>query len=621
MARTFRKTTARLILAGGVAIAALAVADRSAPLLGKFSISFGDGAVLKTDGIRLGNGLIGSALAQSPGEVTIDNVEVASGTASFQIPRITFSGVNLSREELTSLFGAGGSGALWERLASISADSVEIPEIVIEQNMDGVTQRVVYENVTATDIVDGRIGEIVAAGGAFEAEGGDEAGKGSFGRTSIKGFDLPLLLQFYTRAAGDGPNPRRTVYESFELDDLVMTAEGEVEFRIARLSGSEFTLRLLQRPFEAMAAEIAALEGREDPTPEETARLMSFVADVFDAFGFEEMEATEITMRSLRDEAFEGRISRIAFTSEGASLGTRLENLSIETEAGSATIDSISSEGFSFQPMIESMRQFGADPAAEIDEAALRRMVPAFGTVTIAGLDADIAPEGPGSEMGFSMGQMQITADAPHEGIPTNFRFAFDNVAFDVPADSGVEGLEQVRALGYERIDVSGVFASQWNKATNEVVITEFSFSGEEMGSVALRGVLGNMTEAITNPDQDVAKAAVMNGTLKNVHLMIDDEGLAERLLERQAEEMGATPDALRMQFGMMATAMMPAMLGGSAQAQALAEAVGAFIAEPGELEVSAVSREQEGVPLKSLRAIGQPAGLLEQFEVSAEKR
>jgi len=216
---------------------------------------------------------------------------------------------------------------------------------------------------------------------------------------------------------------------------------------------------------------------------------------------------------------------------------------------------------------------------------------------------------------------MEITATEPRGGIPTNSRFAFDEVAFDLPADTGEPNVERLRALGYERINVSGAIATRWNQAANELVINEIAFSGEDMGSIALRGVLGNMSENIFSPNQAVAMVALMGGTVKNVHLTIDNEGLAERVLEMQASDMGTTADALRMQFGMMATAMLPAMLGNSEQARALSQAIGQFVANPGELEISATARNNGGLAFTEFLSISQPAALLERLDLSATAR
>ena len=147
------------------------------------------------------------------------------------------------------------------------------------------------------------------------------------------------------------------------------------------------------------------------------------------------------------------------------------------------------------------------------------------------------------------------------------------------------------------------------------------SFSGVDIGSVSVRGVLGNMTENIFVANQAAAQMALMSGTVKNLHVMIENEGGVERALEIQAKDMGTTPDALKMQFGMMATAMLPAMLGNSEQARGLSQAVGQFLANPGELEISATARNGDGIAFGEFLAVSQPAALLEQMDLSATAR
>jgi hypothetical protein len=624
MARSFRKTAIRFALAGGVCAAALAMADRTLPVVVDLAIPLGDGYSLSADRIFFSNGLIGSALAQSAGDVTIENIRVEGETGGFHIPNITFTGVNLSRDELTSIFSDEGDEPVWERLTRISAQTISAPEVTISYEIENASQELVYRDVTARGIVDGRIAEISSPSGSFDVEAEDESGQGSFGRTMINGLDLPHVVRFYTQAIEPGAaNPHRTVYESFSVEDFRLTDSEQVEMVIGRMSGSDVQVRLLDRPFQSIIADLGALEGRDDLSREEAGTLMAFIVDIIDSVGFGDLEMTDIRMQNLEDDDVRITISRASMSSMagGAFSSGTIEGIDIATPEGSARIDSMTSEGFSFAPMREAFRQIQANPDQQLDRASVRRLIPNLGTFKISGLASNFAMEETGEEVDFSLRELEVTATEPRGGVPTNVRFAFDDLAFDLPADTGEEGVERLRAMGYERLELSGAVATRWNEAANELVISEMSFSGVDMGSVSIRGVLGNMNENIFNPNQTVALMALMSGTVKSLHLMVENEGAIERALEIQARDMGTTPDALRMQFGMMATAMLPAMLGNSEQARSLSQAIGQFIANPGELEISATARNGQGIAFAEFLAISQPAALLEKIDLSATAR
>jgi hypothetical protein len=624
MSRSFRKTATRFALAGGVCVAALVVADRTVPIVVDVAMPLSGGYSLSADRVFFSSGLIGSAFAQSVGDVTIENVAIETAMGSYRVPSITFTGVNLSRDELAAILSGEGDEPVWQRLARISAQSFSAPEVAVSFEADGANQELTYRDLTATGIAEGVIAQVSSESGSFAVEAEDESGEGSFGRTAITGLDLPHLVRFYTQTIEPGAdNPHRTVYETVSVEDFRMTDGDEVEMNIASLSGSQVQVRLLDRPFQAILADLSALEGRDDLSREEAATLMAFIVDIVDSVAFGEMEMTGIAMRNLEDDDVRITVDRAAVSSMAGGAIERglIEGIDIATPEGNARIASMSSEGFSFAPMSEAFREMQANPDEQLDRETVQRLIPNFGTFRIAGLTSNFAMEETGEDIDFSMREMEITATEPRGGLPTNVRFAFEDLAFDLPADTEEDGIERLRAMGYERLDLSGAVAARWNEAANELVISEMSFSGVDMGTLSIRGVLGSMNQSIFDANRTVALMALMSGTVKNLHVTIENEGAVERALEVQAKDMGTTPDALRMQFGMMATAMLPAMLGNSEQARGLSQAIGQFLANPGELEISATARDGDGIAFGQFLSISQPAALLEQIDLSATAR
>lgn len=616
------RVASTLLAAGVLAAGAAAILDRAAPAVEGLTITFAGGETLRIGRIALDGGLIGAALAQS-GDFTIENLEFSGDFGTYSLPNIAFSGVNLARAEIEAAFTGGDPVEIRRMISRLSATSVSAPEMIATQTLGDYAQSIVYRGIAARDIVEGRIGTLSMEGATFS--GRDEEGRieGSVGAGSMTGLDLGFTLRFYTEAAGDGPNDFVRVHEGFTFDDIVVRDDDEFEMKITLLTGSEQSMRLLSKPFPETMRMLEELDGRDDLTPEETRASLEFVSDLFQSFTFGPFEAIGVSLVATGEDPVDMTIGSIAIDPTGSLgfTGMRIADIAGETDGGTFSIQRITSEGFSFEPVLDGMRRMAVDPSIEMDPAAMQRMIPVIGTTTITGVAANVAPEGPGSEVDIALGSLSITADEPYEGLPTNLRFSFANLAFDLPEDSDEEFVEQLRGIGYERLDVSGALAARWNETASEIVISEVSLGGVDMGSLALRGVVGGIGPGLFSADDDERMGALFSGAVKNVHLMFENRGVVERLLALQADGMGMRPEDVAMQFGAMAEGMLPAMLGGSDQARALGQAVAAFLRSPGEIEVSAQSRDPEGVPVFEFMMMSSPAALMEQIDLTAIAR
>ncbi|TVR07255.1 MAG: hypothetical protein EA385_13365 [Salinarimonadaceae bacterium] len=611
-----------LLAAGLVATGGAVVLDRAAPALEGVTISLAGGKTLQIGRIALDGGLIGAALAQS-GDFVLENVEFSGDFGAYSFPTITFSGVNLAQAEIQAVFAGGDPVDLLRLLERLSATAVTAPEMTATQTIGDYAQSVVYRRLEALNVNEGRVGSLTMEGGTISAHDGEERLEGSFGAFSATNFDLAFSLRFYVDSAGDAPNEMVTVYDAFTLDDLVVGDGREYEIRVAAITGSDFKMRLLDKPFPETVRFLEEIQGRDDLTPEETRSALTFVIDIMESFSSGPFGAIDVAIEATGDEAVNLTIASIAFDPTGSLgfTGMRIDGVDGETDAGSFSIQRIASEGFSLAPVIEGMRSVAADPSLEMDPASMQRMIPVIGTTTITGLVADMAPDGPGSEVNVALGALSMTADEPVNGLPTNIRFSFSNLAFDLPEDSGEEFVEQMREFGYERVDLSGALGMRWNEATNEIVVSDVSFGGADIGALSLRGVVGGVGPGLFSADEDERMSTLFSATVKNVHLMFENRGVVEQLLALQATDLGMSAEEVAMQFSVMAEGMLPMMLGGSDQARGLGQAIGAFLKAPGEIEISAQARDPEGVPVLELTMLSSPAALMEQIDLTAIAR
>lgn len=616
------RVASTLLAAGVLTAGGAAILDRAAPAVEGLTITFAGGETLRIGRIALDGGLIGAALAQS-GDFTIENLEFSGDFGTYSLPNIAFSGVNLARAEIEAAFAGGDPVDVQRMISRLSATSVSAPEMIATQTLGDYAQSIFYRGIEARDVTEGRIGTLTMAGATFSGRDGEERIEGSVGAGTMNGLDLGFTLRFYTEAAGDGPNEFVRVHEGFSFDDIVFGDGREFEMKITLLTGAELSMRLLSKPFPETMRMLEELDGRDDLTPEETRASLEFVSDLVQSFTYGPVEAIGVSLVATGDEPVNMTIGSIAFDPTGSLgfTGIRIDDIAGETGGGTFSIQRIASEGFSFEPVLEGMRLMAADPSLETDPAALQRMIPVLGTTTITGVVADVMPEGPDSKVEITLGSLSVTADEPYNGLPTNLRLSIGNLAFDLPEDSGEEFVEQLRGIGYERLDVSGALAARWNETANEIVITEVSLGGVDIGSLALRGVLGGVGPDLFSADDDERMGALFSAAVKNVHLMFENRGVVEQLLALQADGMGMRPEDVAMQFGAMAEGMLPAMLGGSDQARALGQAVAAFLRSPGEIEISAQARDPEGVPVFEFMMMSSPAALMEQIDLTAIAR
>lgn len=621
-----RSRRVRLGCLAGLSAIALTAAGVVAPRWGNVSLTAADGTRLSIGAIRLGTNLIGAALAQDAETIIIENVLLELGFATYRLPRMEFAGTNLSRADLVGLFDKSAPGSLPSRLARLSAKRVSVPEIVVEQQIGPERQTTRYRNVTATDLNQGRIASILAEAAAFETKGGKGAGvSGTLGRMTVSDLDLTQAARVYGERSDGPPGELKRIYGAFSLENLDLRTDKDAEIRVSRIEGRDFSARPTKNSLVETMKVLGAADAPESASPAQQAKLLGASVEIFDAMAVGALEAVGIEVRDPSSkERATGRIQRIVYTgATGAQPSeARIEGLDITGKGGTVRIGAIAFTGFAFGSTIEGLRELAERPPAEADAAALRKLIPTLGTVRLSGLAFDVPNEsakGPKPDnIRFGVKDIEVTANQPLNGIPTNLRLAVDHLTFDVPSDATEEGLQDLAAMGYRAVDLSWTTAASWNEPRSELVVREFSLRGSEMGSFTLRGVLGNVSRDVFNPDSALAMVALVGATAKSLDLTVENQGLFERVLAREAKKDRGTAEKLRREYGMAAAVGVPTMLGNSTSAKAIGQAVARFIAKPGRLTLSARTKDASGLGIADLAALDQPAAILGRLDVTA---
>lgn len=595
----------------------------ASPLTGRvvlhdLALPIGDG-LLRVGRIPFGSDLALVSPAFAAQNVTLADISVETSVATYRMPRVEVTGSSLGRAELVALFDKAAAEPLAKRLSALSAATVTIPELAVEQMVPDGKQTVTYRDIALRDIAAGSIGSITASGGTIKGSGGTSgAVDGTFGPIGIKDFDLVLTTRLYTDKAGPGDKEPKLLYSAFSMEKIAFKAETGGVVGIERIAGRDFKARPTEVPWVETMRLLSETAELEKLPPAERARLSAAMLDIVEAFDIGTVEVVNMTVDDPAKEApGKGRIARIAF-SGGATPEVRVEGLEVTTPEATVRLGLMSFSGFSFRPTLQAAKEHLGKPEGTAGDVDPRRFIPELGTIKIADIGIDV-PDEQRERIKMAVKGFEASAGKPLNGIPTTLRAGVWNVAFALPPTSQESGFKDLIEMGYATLDLSFLSDGAWNEAGNEFVVKELSVSGVDMGSLALRGTLGNVTKDVFSTDPAVAQVALVGTTVKTAHLTLENSGLMERAIAREAKKQGRKPEELRAEFGMGAAVAIPAVLGNSRGAKDLANAAARFIAKPGRLEVSIRTKDPGGLGLADFMAAGgEPAAILDRLDITA---
>jgi hypothetical protein len=584
---------------------------------------------VSVDAIRVP--LWSAAFAQSADSFSLDNVRFTWGDFTYEAKWIDFSGVTVSRRDVESLFSSA-SEPFADRLTRISARQVTAPEIKVTQKLGKATQTIFYRNVSLNDVVQGQIAKSVIGAMAIEQTGVKGNVLFSYGQTTVSDLNAPAFVRLYETKDDSAAAPMTRIYGAFTMDYLDMVDSGEnVSVQIARLSGRDVMARPIRDSWGGIMAFFTEMGGKDNLSPEEETRLKSTVIDVMGSFDIGFVEATGIQFKgspkgvpSGNDKKPTGSINRIAYTGATASqpADIRLEGFEAGGQDGRVKVGAISLTGFSLTPTLNGLKALQGKPIENLDQEALRALVPTLGTLRLSGIDVDLPNESSEKiteRVNFTLKDFEVTADRPVNGLPTNIRIEQRNLVIALPSNGTDDLAKELAALGYKSLDSSFLVAATWNEAANEIALKEVSVQGQDMGSLSLTGTIGNVTKDLFSPDEATAAAALIGAKAKAADIVVEDKGLLGRYLANAAKEQKTTPEALRTIYASAAPFVVSSMMGGSEQAKTLGQAVGRFIAKPGKLTLNAQPKNPSGFGVMDAMLASDPKEALAKLNISAK--
>ncbi|WP_210487596.1 hypothetical protein [Microvirga antarctica] len=589
-----------------------------------------DGGTLSVGAIRAP--LWNVAFAQSANTLTLDNVTLTSGTTGYQAKRIEFSGLTSSRGDIDALLSKTSSEPFAVRLARLNAQQIRIPELKAVEKVGPETQTVTYRNVVLSDVKEGRVSEVVAEATVGQITSGKIKSTFNYGRAAISALDIPALIRVYETKAPAGDNPFARIHGAFSVDGIAVDSGQDGIVKVGRISGRDFMARPIADSWVGGSAFLAEVSGKDDLSPDQQSRLIATIADFLGSFEIGSIEATDFTMTGGKAQpGTTARIGRMSYRGATATQPgeSRMEGFEIVEPKTRVAIAGMAMTGFSLTPTIEGLKKLRGKSFEDVDAATLRSLTPTLGAVKIEGIDIDsltpsvgstFTPGVPGktNKVRSAIRSIEFLADQPVNGIPTNLRFALQNLTVALPATSEADGLKDLLALGYKNVDMSFAMAGQWSEGSGEFNLRDLSFQGADMANLALSGSLGNITKDVFDPDTAVATVAFMAARIKSLDLRLENKGLFERFIAKTAKEEKTTPESLRQTYGMGAAIVVPSLIGNSEQASRLSQAIARFVAKPGLLMISAKTKDPSGLGVVEALSFDDPKAAFDKLDITA---
>jgi hypothetical protein len=612
----FRTASVRLSATGEIDIAGI---DRDGMSIGRIA-SHG------------GYGWLAPAFAQASG-YTIENVVLTLNTIKIEVPRVVVTGASFGKDDIATIFTVDKD--LPKRLRGLNAKSVSIPELRITASFPELdTISYVLKNVSADDLVNGKIGRVVIESSGYTAKGKQGSQTGTVLKTEARGVDLVQHARLYFETA-PADEPLVALYDSYVSDGMTTTVDSaaSVTMEFGKMSSNALRARPLQtKSLEALIGDFSkqAQEQKasgKKPSPQEGLKMFSMVREIFAAFEDDGMSGENIRL-FVGDKAkptVNVSIAKIEGTYGNAkrSAGFKISGIDIKAPDVTAKLGEYSIEGFSYAPTFDGMAQAIAAGDTEFKSIDPRKLIPKLGSSSLKGLEIDApdpkAPKGIKPErIRLKLGNFSTSASDQINGIPTKINLSIDGLAFKLPETTADAGLKQLKALGYSALDVSARLSLNWSEQNRQLSLSDLSFSGADMGKVRVSADVGNISKDIFEADLQTAQLSLMGATAKSLKLQVENNGLADKLIAMQARNQGSKPDDVRKELSGMASMAIPAFLGNSDQAKALAGAVSGFLQKPGSLKIDLTAKNPAGIGLPDIATVSDPQKALTLVNVTA---
>lgn len=578
-----------------------------------------------TAALLLSTCLAGPVLAEETTAATPATAETTTAPAApalemkVDIPTVDVTEGNITADEVREIFtNLSNEGAA--RLATITAKRISIPTLAVSFTMpvegaEPVNSASTMYDIVFEDVVDG----VAARATVSKADSGSPMLGLTYGAMTVNNLNLGAMLGIYGFSAdADESSEPKQIYSSFKIDGGSLKADA-VNCTLGVIEGGQFSARPFSVSFadlsEAITAAEAADKAGEKPSAETIETIVAYYVDIFSAFSSDPFVFKGFDCSGTDPQS--GNAVKVAsgdITIDGFQPGIYpafgINGVKVDLGAlGRFDLGNFTWKKMDLTGPIETLQS-----AENFDEewfaANWRALIPAIEGLSLFGLDMDVAdPEKPGERVKLKVGGFDATLGDYFNGIPSNISVSTDNLVIPVnPADPSMANLAQ---MGLSQVDVSFGTAFHWNEDSSTIAVDKLTFDSPELGRIGISGTLGNATADLFSEDNEAAMMASMGLTVQQVHITLEDRGIAANMIAAGAKEAGQPEATFRTMVSGQMQGMLLAILGSNEQAMGAAKAIGEFINGKKQIDLTLTSVDPAGVSLAEITAASENPTLL----------
>jgi hypothetical protein len=589
-----------------------------------------------TAALLLGSCLAGPVLAEettTAKPATTETTPAVPAAPAFDfkvdVSSIDVTDGDITGPELRELFGPDAD---LDKLATINAKRIYIPSITLVmtgpvENGQRVTFTTTFSDVEFNDVTDGvaatsSIGKVIVSGIPDFSF--------TYGKLDATNLSVVALLGAYglisPETAGTEPN---LIYGSFTAEGGAITSP-VVNCTIGGFDAGNVYARALSVSivdyYDAIDRITIATSASEQPAPEDVTTVVTFITDSVTAatgssatfHGFQ-CSGTDPDTKS----PFSVSSGDLAFSAYGSGVTPSMSLSDIKADLG--PVGTFNLGNFTFKAMdlngpVEALRS-----AETLDEAWFidnwRKLIPVAEGLALTGLDMDVIdPEKPGERVKLKIAGFDATLGSYVNGIPSNISVSTDGLTAPVPAnDPSMATLVQA---GITNVDLSFGTSFHWDEANSTIIVDRLEFDSPELGRFGISGTLGNATADLFAEDTEAAAAASLGLTVKDLHITLEDKGIAPLIIAAGAKEAGQPEGTFKTLIAGQMQGMLLAVLGSTESSMTAATAIGDFIQGKKVLDLTLTAVDPAGVSLAEFSAASEnPTVLAGKFTIAGEAK
>jgi len=443
-----------------------------------------------------------------------------------------------------------------------------------------------------------------------------------YGAFAIGGMDANNIKITFAGDPASGAPPFEIGLKRYAMTDFADSKLGDatiegIDFKSAKATAHLGKYQVSKFDFKALLANAATLmkflpqlEGRDksEPPPPEFLRA---VLNMYASYSLGKLELVDAALTVAEDPAtgkpVDLAMARLAITDVGnARIGAiALDGIDVHAPQGRVHLGSWSLRGLDYQDLLASVGGLmaGLQPGPDgkvAPPAGLPLKMPKLDEMRIEDVDADfLTPPGPDAAdsaptpVKFSLGLLSVRPELGPSGIPSALAVVTDHLKITLPPND--PKLDAVHAAGIDAVDLSSRIDAGWDETAQQLKIGGVSLSGEGLGKVFISGTLDNVPREAFAGDEFVRQAAWLGAVLKAAEVKVENTTLLQKIIAVQAKQAGQSEAEMKSTLILGAATGIPAMLGNSPAAKALANALAKFLADPKSLHIAAQAKDGVG--------------------------